>query len=133
MPDSTAILDSIANKFDAINFNVPLLLLVILLGIWLGNLIPAASIWNILSKLFAELMGGLLYGLLLGYALTFHRYAGVLTLGSLVGAIVLLLKAENRIFRLLAILLAGVVAGLIYLGEWGDFSYLRESIIEDFQ
>ena len=125
-------LESLVSWYDSFTFNFPLVILVVLMAIWLANLIPSIKLWDFLMPILAELMGGILFGLLIGYSLTFHRYSGVLTLGSLVAAIVLILNAENKLLRIIGCSVAIITAAIIYLLVWGDFYYLRESIIEDF-
>ena len=120
--------------FNMPGFNWALFLLLIFLGIWIASAIGGVKLWPGLIRFFGEIMIGLLLGGLLGYALSFHRYTGILTVLSLTIGTVLFFKADsnNKIQRLLAVLLAFACAGLVYYSEWGDFHYLLDAILEDF-
>jgi hypothetical protein len=115
-------------------FNFALFFLVIFLGIWIANLARQAQMWPRLMHLFSELMAGMVFGALIGLALSFHNMAGVLCIGGITVGVVLIINTpkENKIYRILSVSTAMVTALLIYWLFWEDLSYLFEIIIEDF-
>jgi hypothetical protein len=115
-------------------FNLALFFLVIFLSIWITNLLREAKPWAGVAFFFTELMAGIVFGLLIGFALTFHHLTGILSISSVTVGIVLIFNApkERKVARFLSVGAALVTALLIYWYIWEDFGLLLEIIIEDF-
>ncbi len=116
-------------------FNYALFFLVIVLGMWIGSALSKAQPWPRLTLYLSELMAGITIGLLVGFALTFHNMAGILSFGSLTIGIVLIFNApaDRKLARILAVSAGLLCALLIYWLMWEDLAYLLETIFEDFQ
>ncbi|MGH7597075.1 MAG: hypothetical protein ACREOI_12030, partial [bacterium] len=116
-------------------FNISLFLLIIFLGMWIGSAMSKAQPWPKFTLYFNELMTGLAIGLLVGFALSFHQAAGILSLGGLTFGVVLIFNAspEKKSARMLGVVAALLCALTVYWLMWEDLGYLIEVIIEDFQ
>ena len=116
-------------------YNIHLILLVILVSIWIGSILPNETLWKKIKDSLAEAMVGVFYGSFLGYALSFHNHTGILTLGSLIGGIVLMINGENIIPRFWGFAMATFFAtvGYFYFSGWGDLDYLYETMLDDFR
>ena len=125
---------SSTQSFGTASLNIPLILLVIFLGIWIGSGLGNVRIWPRFIIVLGEIMAGMLFGVLLGYALSYHNFVGILSLGSLTVGIMIVIVADkqNKFFRLLVVVLSWATALSIYWLNWMDFTYLWELIIEDF-
>ncbi|MDZ7288636.1 MAG: hypothetical protein ONB44_03730 [candidate division KSB1 bacterium] len=116
-------------------FNLSLFLLIIVLGMWIGSAIAKSRPWPIFTLYVTELMTGLFLGLLIGFALTFHFFTGILSIGTLTMGIVSIFNApkEKKLARVLAVSVLLLSAILVYWLNWEDLGYLLDTIIEDFQ
>jgi hypothetical protein len=116
-------------------FNFALFFLVIFLGMWIANLLSQAKMRPGFIQGFTELMAGIVLGLLIGLALTFHQFTGILSVGSFTLGIFLIINApaEKKIQRLLGVGAAWISAIWLYWYTWEDLGYLFQIIIQDFQ
>ncbi len=131
MNNSPGFWDSVNNS----GFDVKLFLLVILLSIWLGASLKNVSRSSKFMLALFDILLGLLVGMVLGMAWNANYHAGIFTLAALTLGVTLILNSEpaNRVARILGVIAAFLMALFMYYSQWGDFSYLMDTLLEDFR
>lgn len=131
MNNSTSYWDSIFQT----GFDVKLFLLVILLSLWVGALFKNKEQSSRFMQILGEALMGLLIGLGVGVSWNIDFYPGITTLSALTLGLMSFFntKPSNRWVRLFAMFVALATALYVYYSYWGDWSFLKDTLLEDFQ